>query len=88
MFLNSFSVTIFTPRFSPFFISVAIKVRIGAEIGTLNYKAWSHMVLHLPHAEGGFGVTCNDVTKDVVFYTTTLRFVSWSTPSFFPTIGA
>jgi hypothetical protein len=20
-------------------------------------KAWAHMVLHLPHAEGGFGVT-------------------------------
>jgi hypothetical protein len=25
------------------------------------------MVLHLPHAEGGFGVTFNDVTKDTVF---------------------
>ncbi len=38
-------------------------------------KAWSHMVLHLPHAEGGFGVTFNDVTKDAVFYTTTSHFV-------------
>ena len=38
-------------------------------------KAWAHMVLHLPHAEGGFGVTFNDVTKDAVFYTTTSRFV-------------
>ena len=27
-------------------------------------KAWAHMVLHLPHAEGGFGVTLNDITKD------------------------
>jgi hypothetical protein len=27
-------------------------------------KAWAHMVLHLPHAEGGYGVTFNDVTKD------------------------
>ena len=27
-------------------------------------KAWAHMVLHLPHAEGGFGVTFNDVTKE------------------------
>jgi hypothetical protein len=29
------------------------------------------------HAEGGFGVTFNDVTKDAAFYTTTSRFVSW-----------
>ena len=34
-------------------------------------KTWAHMVLHLPHAEGGFGVTFNDVTKDVSSYTTT-----------------
>jgi hypothetical protein len=37
-------------------------------------KAWDHMVLHLTHAEGGFGVTFNDVTKDAAFYTTTSRF--------------
>jgi hypothetical protein len=36
----------------------------------------AHMVLHLPHADGGFGVTFNDVTKDAVFYTTTSRVVS------------
>jgi hypothetical protein len=35
------------------------------------------MVLHLPHAEGGFGVTFNNVTKDADFYTTTSRFVAW-----------
>jgi hypothetical protein len=35
------------------------------------------MVLHLPHAEGGFGVTFNDVSKDAAFYTSTARFVSW-----------
>jgi hypothetical protein len=35
------------------------------------------MVLHLPHAEGGFGVTFNDVTKDAAFYTTTSHFVAW-----------
>jgi hypothetical protein len=40
-------------------------------------KARAHMVLHLPHAEGGFGVTFNDATKDAVFYTTTSRFVAW-----------
>ncbi len=40
-------------------------------------KAWTHMVLHLPHAEGVFGVTFNDITKDAVFYTTTSRFVAW-----------
>ncbi len=33
------------------------------------------MVLHLPHTEGGFGVTFNDVTKDTAFYTTTSHFV-------------
>jgi hypothetical protein len=27
-------------------------------------KDWAHMILHLPHAEGGFGVTFNCVTKD------------------------
>ena len=35
------------------------------------------MVLHLPHAEGGFGVPFNCVTKDAAFYTTTSHFVSW-----------
>ena len=35
------------------------------------------MVLHLSHTEGGFGVPFNFVTKDVAFYTTTSRFVSW-----------
>jgi hypothetical protein len=35
------------------------------------------MVLHLPHAEGGFGVTFNFVTKDTAFYTTTSRFLVW-----------
>ena len=39
-------------------------------------KAWSHMVLHLPHAEGGFGVTFNDINKDSVFYTSNSRFVT------------
>ncbi len=34
------------------------------------------MCIHLPHAEGGFGVQLNDVTKDAAFYTTTLRFVT------------
>ncbi len=40
-------------------------------------KDWTHMVLHLPYAEGGFGVPFNGVTKDAVFYTTTSRFVTW-----------
>ena len=39
-------------------------------------KVWTHMVLHLPHTDGGFGVTFNDITKDTVFYTTTSRFVT------------
>jgi hypothetical protein len=40
-------------------------------------KDWTHMVLHLPHSQGGFGVTFNDITKDATFYTTTSRFVAW-----------
>jgi hypothetical protein len=40
-------------------------------------KDWAHMVLHLPHTEGGFGVPFNYVTQDAAFYTTTSRFVSW-----------
>jgi hypothetical protein len=39
-------------------------------------KDWTHMYIHLPHAEDGLGVTFNDVTKDTVFYTTTSRFVT------------
>ena len=35
------------------------------------------MVLHLSHAQGGFGVTFHDITKDAAFYTTTSRFVAW-----------
>ena len=35
------------------------------------------MFIHLPHPEGGFGVTFNDVTKDAAFYTKTSRFVVW-----------
>ena len=30
-------------------------------------KSWTHMVLHLSHAEGDFGVTFNDITKDPAF---------------------
>ncbi len=40
-------------------------------------KDWTHMVLHLSHTEGGFGVSFNCVTKDDAFYNTTERFVSW-----------
>ena len=39
-------------------------------------KTWTHVVLHLTHTEGGFGVTFNDVTKDVSSYTTTSHFVT------------
>ncbi len=30
------------------------------------------MVIHVPHAEGGFGVTSNDITQDAAFCTRTL----------------
>ncbi len=40
-------------------------------------KDWAHMVIHLPHADGGFGVPSNSVTKDAAFYATTSRFVSF-----------
>jgi hypothetical protein len=36
-------------------------------------KDWAHMVLHLPHTEGGVGETFNCITKDTAFYTTTSR---------------
>ena len=39
-------------------------------------KAWAHMVLHLPHADSGFGMTFNDISKDAAFYTTMSRFVA------------
>ncbi len=29
------------------------------------------------HAQGGFGMTFNDITNDDTFYTTTSRFVAW-----------
>ncbi len=35
------------------------------------------MCLHLPHAQGGFGVSFNDVSRDEAFYTTSARFVAW-----------
>ncbi len=34
------------------------------------------MVLHVPHAEGGFGVTFNDITKDTAFYTSASHWVA------------
>ncbi len=40
-------------------------------------KDWAYMYIQLPHSEGGFGVTFNDVTKDAVFYTTASLFVVW-----------
>ncbi len=46
-------------------------------VGTRLVRSGTHMVLHLPNADGGFGVTFNDITKDDAFYTTTSRFVTW-----------
>ncbi len=43
--------------------------------GDSSSKDWEHMVLHLPHSEGGFSVSFNCFTKDAAFYTTTSRFV-------------
>ena len=41
-------------------------------------KAWAHMCIHLPHAEGGFGVQFNDVTKDAaLYYDFTLCGLAW-----------
>jgi hypothetical protein len=48
-----------------------------AESWGASSKAWAHMVLHLPHAEVGFGITFNDITKDAAFYNTTSRFLAW-----------
>ena len=35
------------------------------------------MVLHLPHAEGAFGVIFNDITNDDALCASTSRFVVW-----------
>jgi hypothetical protein len=90
--LHSFSVTLFALDSRLFLIQLQINThktgrnnfkkgnqssKQHADDWDAHNKAWAHMVLHLPHAEGGFGVTFNDVTKDAVFYTTTSRFVVW-----------
>jgi hypothetical protein len=41
-------------------------------------KDWAHMVLHLSHAEGGFGVTFNDVTLLRILYFILLLHSLWS----------
>jgi hypothetical protein len=47
-------------------------------VGTCRVTMSGHTwVRHIPHT-GGFGVTFNDITKDVVIHTNTSRFVSWS----------
>ena len=35
------------------------------------------MLMHLPHAERGFGVISNNITMNAAFYTSTSRFVAW-----------
>jgi hypothetical protein len=40
-------------------------------------RTWAHLCLHLPHAQGVFGVSSNDLSRDAAFYTTTSRFVAW-----------
>ena len=45
---------------------------VGMSLGSPS----GHMVLYLSQVEDGFGVTFNDVTKDVPFYTTTSSFVT------------
>jgi hypothetical protein len=50
-------------------------LRFCHDVWDVSSKVWSHMVLHLPHAVGGYGVTFNEVTKDDSFYTTTSVFV-------------
>ncbi len=73
-----FRMVLFTSNFFDFAKPLGFNILIHIlciVIGDAHSKAWAHMVLHLPHAEGGFGVTFNDDTKDAAFYTTTSRFV-------------
>jgi hypothetical protein len=63
------------PPSGPFF-SFASLIHNKQNCSDAESKAWAPMVLHLPHAEGVFGVTFNDVTKDAAFYASTARFVS------------
>ncbi len=46
----------------------------------LSSKDWAYMCIHLPHAEGGFGVTFNDVTKDAAYYYIMLCGLAWCLP--------
>ena len=40
-------------------------------------RAWVDMVLHLPHEQGGFGVTNNTVSRHAALYASTARFVAF-----------
>jgi hypothetical protein len=39
----------------------------NCRVWSSEHKAWCDMVLHLPHAEGGFGVTPNAITRFAAF---------------------
>ena len=56
-------------------------IKKGAKQSSVDWRAadrdWVNMVLHLPHANGGFGVQSNQITRHAAFYTTTARFVAW-----------
>ncbi len=56
-------------------------IKKGAKQSSAAWRAedrdWVNMVLHLPHAHGGFGVQSNQITRHAAFYTTTARFVAW-----------
>ena len=49
----------------------------NCRVWSSEHKAWCDMVLHLPHAEGGFGVTPNAITRFAAFYTSSSRLVAW-----------
>ena len=56
-------------------------IKKGAKQSSVAWRAedrdWVNMVLHLSHANGGFGVQSNQITRHAAFYTTTARFVAW-----------
>jgi hypothetical protein len=41
------------------------------------HRAWVDMVLHLPHENGGFGITPNAIARTAAYYTTTARFIAF-----------
>ncbi len=52
-----------------FFFSCLFVFKLHVDSWDTSSKAWAHMVLQLPHAEGGYGVTFNCGCQRIIFGT-------------------